>query len=398
MIKDYQLLKNYEKIIKTKNFVIWGAGTKGRLLADRLSMQTEKIEFVDSDASKEGYYNEFKICAPKKVKEYTWDELAIVISSDNLELEQSILTQIENMGYQGIDIYTWYAMEIVLYFINEKGTLKEHISKESLIEKKIDDQNTMFRNMLYRQNMMEQILLGQLSGNPVFVYQSKKVGSITLVISSRAAGVYAIHVHSFDALELDECIITNIIKNASGKVITIVREPIARQISLLWHYLGTDKKNFLRNYASFEEVENNFFAIPNREDEFEWFHKEIKKILNIDIYNFPFDREKGYSVIKKDGISLLLLKLEKINSLEEVIGSFLGEENFKLIYGNNASEKGYKYAYEDYKKNVRIPYQFYNYYYENNKYMDYFYTEDEKKDFYQYWKKQIEGLPNGEET
>lgn len=398
MIRDYQLLKNCKEIISCKNFIIWGAGKNGRLLADQLGIHTDRIEFVDSDISKVGYYNEYKISEPKKVKEYAQDDLAIVISSDNLELEQNILTQIEYMGYQIMDIYTWYAMETVLYFLNKKCKLREHLSKESLIEEKIDEQDAMYRNMCYRQNMLEQIFLGQLSGNPVFVYQSKKVGSITLVVSSRAAGVYSIHVHSFDVLGLDDCIIANVIKNMSGKIITIVREPIARQISLLWHYLGTDKKNFLRKYNSFDEIEKDFFSIPNREDEFEWYNKEIRKILDIDIYNYPFDREKGYTIIEKNGISLLLLKLEKMNCLEKVIGDFLGVKTFKLIYGNNSSEKGYKYAYEDYKKNVRIPYQFYSYYYINNRHMDYFYTEEEKKDFYKYWGRQIENLSSERET
>ena len=64
-------------------------------------------------------------------------------------------------------------------------------------------------------------------------------------------------------------------------------------------------------------------------------------------------------------------------------------KNFELIYGNNAEEKGYKYIYDDYKRNVKIPYQFYDYYYRNNKYMDHFYTEDEKRNFYKRWKDRI---------
>lgn len=389
MIKDYELLMNYKDIIGSKKFIIWGAGENGRLLAERLSMQTKEIEFVDSDPNKAGYYHMFPIHLPEKIGENNFDRIAIVLSTDNLEVEKSILDQIDRIGYQKIDTYTWYAMEMVLHFLNNKEGFKPQLTNNSLLEKRINEQEVFIKSVYYKQNLLEQLLLGQLAGNTVFVYQGKKVGSISLVVSSKMAGVYAVHVHSFNILGLDDRIISNIIRATSGKIISLVREPIARQVSLMWHHLGTEKNNFWRRFNSFEEIEKFFYSIPNSEDEFSWFDAEIGKILNINVFDFPFDREKGYSIIEKDGISLLLLKLEKLNSLKKVIGDFLGVEDFQLIYGNDANEKGYKYIYEDYKRNVKIPHQFYDYYYKNNNYMDHFYTENEKKEFYERWKNRI---------
>ncbi|MEZ3508122.1 MAG: putative capsular polysaccharide synthesis family protein [Lachnospiraceae bacterium] len=389
MIKDYELLMQYKDIIRKKKFIIWGAGKNGCLLAERLSEQTKRIEFVDSDQHKVDSYNIFPIYLPEKIKDDDPGQIAIVLSTDNLVVEKSILAQIDEMGYQKIDIYTWYAMEMVLHFLNNGDELKPQLLCNSLLEKKVDEQETFIKSMYYKQNLLEQLLLGKLAGNAVFVYQGKKVGSISIVVSAKMAGVYAIHVHSFNILGLDDRIISNIIRATSGKIISLVREPIARQVSLMWQQLGTEKNNFWRRFSSFEEVEKYFYSIPNSEDEFSWFDAEIGRILKINVFDFPFDREKGYSIIEKDGISLLLLKLEKINSLKNVIGDFLGVKNFELIYGNNAEEKGYKYIYDDYKRNVKIPYQFYDYYYRNNKYMDHFYTEDEKRNFYKRWKDRI---------
>ncbi len=389
MIKDYELLTNYKDIIGSKKFIIWGAGENGRLLAEKLSMQTKEIEFVDSNPSKAGYYHMFPIHLPEKIRENNFDQIAIILSTDNLEVEKSILDQIDRIGYQKIDTYTWYAMEMVLHFLNNEEGFKPQLTNNSLLEKRINEQEVFMKNMYYKQNLLEQLLLGKLAGNTVFVYQGKKVGSISLVVSSKMAGIYAVHVHSFNILGLDDRIISNIIRATSGKIISLVREPIARQVSLMWHHLGTEKNNFWRKFKSFEEIEKFFYSIPNSEDEFSWFDAEIGKILNINVFDFPFDRENGYSIIEKDGISLLLLKLEKINSLKKVIGDFLGVEDFQLIYGNDANEKGYKYIYEDYKRNVKIPHQFYDYYYKNNKYMDHFYTENEKKEFYERWKNRI---------
>lgn len=80
-----------------------------------------------------------------------------------------------------------------------------------------------------------------------------------------------------------------------------------------------------------------------------------------------------------------MLKMEKIDSLEKVIGSFLGVEKFSLIKGNIASEKQYCYAYKNYLENVKIPTDFALHYYNGNKYMDYFYTAEEKKEFCERW-------------
>lgn len=389
MIRDYELLMNYKNIIRDKKFVIWGAGMKGRALAEKLSMQTKEIEFVDSDRNRIGYYNNLPIYLPEQIRNNDFNQIAIVLSTDNLELEESIMDQIDKMGYLEIDIFTWYAMELALYFLNNENKLKMQLSKTSLLEKRINDLETLINRVYYKQSLLEQLLLGKLAGDTVFVYQGKKVGSISLVVSSRKAGTYSVHVHSFDILGLGNQVVNSIIKSVSGKVISLVREPIARQMSLMWQYIGTDKEKFWNQFSSFEEIEKFFYSIPNSEDEFSWFEVEIGKILGIDVFDYPFDRKKGYSIIEKNGISLLLLKLERINALENVIGEFLGNENFELMYGNNAEEKGYKYIYENYKRNVRIPHQFYEYYYKGNKYMDHFYTEEEKKEFYQHWKDRI---------
>lgn len=245
------------------------------------------------------------------------------------------------------------------------------------------------RNQHARIMLLEHILLAELSEQSVYVYQSKKVGSVSLVRSLNAAGVYSVHVHSFADIQypyhLEENLIRSLIKKTSGKVISIVRDPIARQVSLLWHLWGTNEEVFLDQYSSLEEIEKNFYSIPNREDEFQWYKEEFEKILNINIYDYPFERERGYSIIEKDGISVLLIKMEKINALKEVIGRFCGIENFKLLNANMAVSKKYFYAYQNYLEHIKIPTDFFEYYYHGNKYMDYFYTEEEKRVMGEKW-------------
>ena len=143
----------------------------------------------------------------------------------------------------------------------------------------------------------------------------------------------------------------------------------------------------MRRYGKFENIERNYFQIPNCEDEFEWYKKEMETVLGINVYEYSFDRDAGYSIIEKDGISLLLIKVEKLNSLEKVIADFLKEDDFKLCNYNLAKEKNYRHAYNEYLREVKIPTGYMDYYYKDNPYMDHFYTKDEKQRFYDKWSK-----------
>lgn len=385
MIDDYSLLQNWETIFKNRKIIIWGAGEKGKEMGENISEYAAKFMFVDSDKAKQGKYCGISILSPE---EMAYDEeYAIVLSTDNLKTQESILKQIESMNLQSIEIYTWYAMQTVLAFADNQ----KNVCCQSKNEKKWDKLESVVGNIVYKQTMQEQMLVAGMVEKAVFVYQSKKVGSVSVSSSVRAAGIYAVHVHNFGFTKLEPCFLRDMIRKVSGKVISIVREPIARQISLLWHYWGTATSEFMNEnrYKSLEEIENQFYAIPNREDEFEWYLKEFQDVLNINVYEYPFDKELGYSIIEKDGISLLILKTERLNDLESVLGRFLGVEEFELVKENIASYKKYRYAYQNYLQNVKIPRQFFDYYYCNNQYMDHFYTKEEKESFYQRWKEYL---------
>jgi hypothetical protein len=388
MIKDHELLRNIN-LLYTKKFVIWGLGERGKELAERMYEQTKDISFVDSDKTKVGAWGKISVYNPKKIAEYSKAETVIVIPTDNEKVQESIMRQIISMGYQDIDIYTRYAMDAALSFVKKSGNIKsEGEIKQELLSMKIEAQQGRISCLSNHYKMMNQILLAAIADNSVYVYQSKKVASTSIYVSARAAGVFGVHVHNFAGLDLPDCLVKNMIKKTSGKVISIVREPVARQISLLWSY-WKNGESFLRNYDSLEELESKFYSIPNEEDEFEWYLKEFKDILGVNIYDHQFDRDLGYSIIEKDGISILLLKLEKLFSLEKVIGNFLGVENYKLVNTNTGKEKSYRYAYENYLEHVKIPRVFWEHYYSKNEYMNYFYTDDEKKMFYERWKEYL---------
>ena len=402
MIADFKLLNN-AGVLSERKLVIWGAGINGRRMIRAIKFYVKEIEFVDADEAKAGKLVEgIPVCPIGKLSEYQKSgvEYAIAMSTNALAVQESILRQIEEMNIKETDVFTWYAVQAALYAMRRSGNMSAlpggeyagHTGTNGQENIEVCNDETELTG--YRQKLLGEMLFASVMDKAVWVYQDKKVGSQTIVKSAKAMGIYAVHVHSFNLLkyerfEFGDAFIKKMIQKTSGKVISLVREPIARQISLLWQNFGVNAAGALRGCRSWKEWEEKFYRIPNEEDEFEWYLSEFLRILDINVYEHPFDREKGYSIINQDGISVLLLKMEKIDDLETVIGAFLGEENFKIIRNNIGRDKKYKYAYQNYLEHVKIPRGFYEHYYKDNAHMDYFYTEEEKKAFSKRWENHI---------
>ena len=387
MIKDHEVLQNAELLI-SKRLIIWGAGAEGRRLEERLSEYNSKIEFVDSDEKKQGSYHEIPVYPPERITHYSLEreDFAIIISPDAPDVQESILKQISIMGYQDVDIYTRFAIEGALCFLRNSVLKTEEKKPEIDSKRNAAEQNNLIDA---KYELLKRIFMAYMSEKSVYVFQPKKVGSVSLVQSAKAVGIYGVQVHTFSyCFGGEEKYVREIIKKSSGKVITLVREPIARQISLLWHYWGKRGEKFLKEFHSLEELERKFYS-PDNENEFEWYNNVFQKVMDINIYDHPFNRDLGYTIIEENGIQVLLLKLEKMNSLKRVIGDFLDEADFELINRNVAEYKNYRYAYQNYLEHVKIPLETWEYYYNGNKYMDYFYSENEKKQFYKRWESHI---------
>lgn len=237
---------------------------------------------------------------------------------------------------------------------------------------------------------------------PIIVYQMGKVGSSSVRDSLKSQGVYFVfHVHRMNpdnilkAMEerkkylnngkkrLDEMIGESLYKNIVKrgrkiKVITLVREPIGRNIS---HFFQGYKMFTGINYgdASFtiKELEECFIQNFEHSLPLNWFDEEMKQILGIDVYEYSFPKDKGYLTIKKGNIELLIIKLEVDDSIKEkAIEEFSGIENFRLVKKNVAKEKNYSDTYSDFMRNVRLPESYIDLMC-NSEYTKHFYSNEE---------------------
>ncbi len=276
--------------------------------------------------------------------------------------------------------------------------------------------------------------------DPVLVFQVGKVGSASIVNSLTKAGIYALHVHSIESFlqfnyksslppfrfteDEDRYIRDKFAKMKKLRIITAVREPIARDLSQFFQkfgelsemfrtynmigdedlydtclkYLDTSissiyepgtqeilpkYKGLFRNGGSFR---SHVLSGIQHGKLFDWFDLELKSVFGVDVYDYPFDKEKGYVIIENENVDVLVYRLENLNDLEGVIGDFVGcGTDFRLESRNISSERVYGDFYNEFRNRLRLPQEYIDFYYKGNPRMDHFYSEDEKQQFLSKW-------------
>jgi hypothetical protein len=144
-------------------------------------------------------------------------------------------------------------------------------------------------------------------------------------------------------------------------IITIVREPIAREISAFFQnteFFKTIVEDAKLNvdvqksvYLLREIFERNI--ILDIED---WFNSEIKNYFGIDIFSIPFNEEKGFTIFKNGRFKLLLLKTETMNHVFQIaLSEFLQKDiRFAIQKSNVGDNKHYAESYSQVKNQFKL--------------------------------------------
>jgi len=181
--------------------------------------------------------------------------------------------------------------------------------------------------------------------NPVLVYQMGKVGSSTVSASLRNAGIGNLHVHFIgehwsraaqyhreDGGGLPQHLYRGRVlrywlrvKSTQAKVITLVRDPVARKISSAFQ-LRRYHPDLPTNDASAatQWLRENIDFTESPPHESVWFDCEIKAVFGIDVYDHPFKPQEGYTRIQTSRADVLVLRLEDLDDLiPSVVSDFV---------------------------------------------------------------------------
>jgi Putative capsular polysaccharide synthesis protein len=255
--------------------------------------------------------------------------------------------------------------------------------------------------------------------DPIIIYQTGKVGSSTVLTSlihflkSEAREVPVYHAHHLNGLEKLEADVKGRFPNPAQvleklkidkelrrkidsdatqnwNVITLTRDPVARNISTLFQMLQVFipdwKSKYEENQLDLRELQNLLIKQsgggPGPGD---WFDVQLKPVFGIDVYSSDFPHQQGYDIYRsKNRHRLLLIRLEDLNRIgQEAMNLFLNVKNFNFIPSNVGEEKVYSVLYREFKK-LPLPKSYLERMY-TSRYARHFYTDKEIENFIHKW-------------
>lgn len=267
----------------------------------------------------------------------------------------------------------------------------------------------------------------------ILVYQMGKVGSSSVVrsIKSNNLQVYNLHTLNRAYLHADQKIYRKEFVSGSRdaitlwqelfffrkigckfngksvKIISLVRDPVARNISHFFQWpnmiMEQVDNGFHVRSPSFhydevinsedieEELSNLYLMRFKRHDRpLVWFDKEMKQNFKIDVYEKNFPMEKGYCIYRNGNTEVMVIKLEKLNEVSgKAFKEFLGIESFELITANIGRKKKTSDLYRRFLDTIKLPVDYLDSMYKS-KFAIHFYSKEEIDSFRARWTRSSE--------
>ncbi|QEY32769.1 hypothetical protein EVJ50_11560 [Synechococcus sp. RSCCF101] len=141
------------------------------------------------------------------------------------------------------------------------------------------------------------------------------------------------------------------------RIITLVREPISRDLSNLFQnpqiYLGEGRE--LAD-ASVDELIQLCLKRERHDYTLGWFDSEFKPYTGIDVYEHPFDTQRGYSSIHTAGTDVLIIRMETLDQCcRPALADFLGVDVGDLIQTNITAEKPHAELARQVREQISYP-------------------------------------------
>lgn len=208
------------------------------------------------------------------------------------------------------------------------------------------------------------------------------------------------------------------------KVITAIREPISQNLSFFFQTLLFDERKLLDWILG--ELENEGFSgrkeklkqmeklfIQNGDDIEKLFeaaigrfvYNDIKKINSIharslqmflsefsenvvDILSYPFDIQKGFTIVREKNIEVFVYQLEKLNEIVPNLSAWLGVPFYKLVNENIASDKWVGACYKQALNEISISQEYFDRCF-SEAYVQHCYSQEDIEKFKARWRPHI---------
>lgn len=241
------------------------------------------------------------------------------------------------------------------------------------------------------------------------------INMINLMVSAPKTGNGTIQKSTDEVIVLDHSFVfieklLNLYKrDIKVNLIVGVRDVVSQNLSLLfemfadneffdidevWNSGGDVQVLFDKYIISSDFVERDYwFQVLKRKLHTnyliqDFFEQQLNDFCNINIYNYKFDKDKGFSVYEFCNLNIMIYQLEKMDKLEKEIGKFLGLNNFILKKDNESDSKWYSKYYKTAKKDILLDEKYIEQCY-NSQFMKHFYSGEDIEYFKNRWRKNI---------
>lgn len=200
----------------------------------------------------------------------------------------------------------------------------------------------------------------------LFVYTMGKVASSSVSDSLISAGIPCLDIHSLAGprilgilkahLESDDFnkvpphfvrslkAYNSMIYNDQVKIISLIREPISRNISAVFQNLPQKFSNEPKEISA--RLKNYNTSMPQL-----WFERDLKPATGLDVLNAEVDSTQSAFRFTNDKCDLLMLKLEEDDTIiEKTVSEFVGAK-ISLKRSNVGENKWYNDIYKTVKNN-----------------------------------------------
>jgi hypothetical protein len=146
-------------------------------------------------------------------------------------------------------------------------------------------------------------------------------------------------------------------------IVTLFREPIARKVSNifenahnLWPEITDDNGRIDLRLAK-EHLHSELDSFDEKSDyTCTWFDKELRSVFSVDLFDQPFDHDRGYVIRDSSTARVLVLRLEELTSVfQSAMKEFFPDSPDIDMYPTNArSEQENAKAYQSLKEELTV--------------------------------------------
>ena len=164
--------------------------------------------------------------------------------------------------------------------------------------------------------------------------------------------------HTWEPIALGSTIHDCLIRpRRRAKIVTLLREPISRNISFYFEILDVLwKTERAHEHIGLDRLMREFAERFNHDRAIKWFDDEYQQVLGVDVYDHEFPRERGFLRIDSGPYEILLMHHDLNDRVKEkCMAELVGVPSIAISPRNQSIQKQYGETYRQFIERLRFP-------------------------------------------